>query len=420
MKQLLVAAFFLTTLTASVVATAPAWAQAKPSPAFTKEFQAGVDAFRLGQYDEAVKHLDAAAKLEPSLPGPHRFLAAVAQAQSRWNDCIRSSRKAIELNPNSSEIAATRKLHDACRESDGRPLFSGEYGTGGALSVTANVAGATVSVDGLKYGATPLTPREFALGEVTVEVTKSGWKPASGKITVLPGVVTDLELTLEEDKTVVENGGGDKPVPEIGWLKVDTVPGATVRVNGKPWAVDDRGRFALQPGTHEIEITAPGRVTERRTVRISQGQEAAIQVDLESRALRASRQRTGRVGLAAAVGFGAVGAMTAIMSGQALDDARDAWVIETTRPTAVPLSETVGVRPLRKREEIEALVARSDRWAKVSYVSYGLAAVSLGVGVYMLSRAPEEKPPKTTLAPLVPADVDGGGAWGLTITGVLP
>ncbi|HUQ05472.1 MAG TPA: PEGA domain-containing protein [Kofleriaceae bacterium] len=415
MKQLLLAAF----VSASVaVAATPAWAQPKPSPAFTKEFQAGVDAFRLGQYDEAIKHLDAAAKLEPSLPGPHRFLAAVAQAQSRWNDCITASRKAIELNPNSSEIAATRKLHDACRESDGRPMFSGEYGTGGALSVTANVAGATVSVDGLKYGATPLTPRAFALGEVTVEATKSGWKSASGKTKVLPGVVTDLELTLEEDKTVVGPGDGDKPTPEIGWLKVDTVPGATVRVNGKPWAIDERGRFALMPGTHEIEITAPGRVTEWRTVRVSKGQEATIAVDLESRAVRAKRQRTGRVGLAAAVGFGAVGAMTAMLSSDALDDARDAWVIETTRPTSVPLSETVGVRPLRKREEIDALVARSDRWAKVSYVSYGLAAVSLGVGVYMLSRAPEEKRPKTTIAPLVPGD--GDGAWGMAITGVLP
>ncbi len=389
-----------------------AWAQ-KPSPAFTKEFQAGVDAFRLGQYDEATRRLESASKLEPKLPGPHRFLAAVAQAKEDWAGCIASARTAIELNPQSSEIVATRKLHDDCRESDGRPLFVGDYGTGGAIAVQANVAGATVTVDGLRYGATPLAPRALALGEVTVTATKLGWKTATGTSNVLPGVVTDVILTLEEDKSVVVDGG-PKPTGDLGWLRVKTVAGAAIRINGKPWAIDDRGRFVLVPGTHEVEITAPGRVTERRTVRVSKGQETKIEVDLESRAARARRQRAGRVGLAAAVGFGAVGAMTGVLSGMALDDARDAWVIETERPTTVPLSESVALRPLRKRAEIEARVARSDRWALVSNISYGVAAVSLGVGAYMLSRAPEEKPPRAVVTPVM------GESWGVAVTGVLP
>lgn len=402
------------------VAAAPVGAQPKPPPAFTKEFQAGVDAFRLGQYDEAQKRLEAAAKLAPSLPGPHRFLAAVAQAQSRWDDCIASARTAIELNPTSSEIDATRKLHDGCRESDGRPSFSGEYGTGGALSVTANVAGATVTVEGLKYGATPLSPRAFALGDVTVTASKTGWKTATGKTRILPGVVSDLELTLEEDTSSGIGGNGDRPPADLGWLKVETVAGATVRVNGKPWAVDDRGRFALPPGNHEVEISAPGRVTERRNVRVSQGQETVIAVDLESRATRARRQRAGRVGLGAAVGFGAVGAMTAILSSRALDEARDAWTIETTRPenAVVPLSESTRVQRLYKRDEVETLVARSERWATVSYISYGVAAVSLGFSMYMYARAPEEQPARTSIVPVVPAERDG--AWGMAVTGVLP
>jgi hypothetical protein len=106
-----------------------------------------------------------------------------------------------------------------------------------------------------------------------------------------------------------------------------------------------------------------------------------------------------------------------MLSSQAVDDARDAWTIETTRPTGVPLSESVAVQRLYKRAEIEALVERSDRWAMVSYASYGVAAISLGVGMYMLSRAPEEQPATTTVVPVVPAD--GDGAWGFAITGVL-
>src|SRR6202000_1781879 len=74
-------------------------ASAQPPAKFTSEYQAGVDAFRLGHYDDARAHLEKARSLSPKLPGPHRFLAAVAQAQSRWDDCIDSARQALVLNP---------------------------------------------------------------------------------------------------------------------------------------------------------------------------------------------------------------------------------------------------------------------------------------------------------------------------------
>lgn len=406
----------LVSLTAAVLITlgaAPAWAQ-KPSAAFTSTFQAGVDAFRLGQYDEAVRHLEAAAQLEPTLPGPHRFLAAVAAAQSRWPDCIGSARTAIALNPQSSEIGATRKLHDDCRQAAGRPAFEGDYGDGGAVAVTANVAGATVTVGGLKYGATPLMPRAIPLGEVAVTATKAGYKPAETTTTILPGVVTDVELTLEEDPAASGPAIGEAPAPELGWLRVSAPPGASVRIDGKPATLDERGRFALTPGSHELEVDAPGRVPARRTVRVSKGQETTVAVALESRSARASRQRTGRVAVAAAVGLGAVGAMTAMLSMQASDEARDAWTIEVTRPTTISLAESSQLRPLRTRADIAALVDRSDRWALVSNLSYAAAAFSLGVGVYMLARVAPEEPRTTAVTPLV------GSTWGVAVSGVLP
>lgn len=52
-----------------VWAVGTAWAQA-PSQAFLDEFQKGTDAYRLGKYDEARTHLEAAKKLDPKLPGP--------------------------------------------------------------------------------------------------------------------------------------------------------------------------------------------------------------------------------------------------------------------------------------------------------------------------------------------------------------
>src|SRR5437870_13907156 len=90
-----------------LLAARAALAQPVPPAELTKEFQAGVDAFRLGNYDEARVHLEKARAIDPKLPGPHRFLAAVAKAQNKWQECIDGARKALELNPTSVETLDT-------------------------------------------------------------------------------------------------------------------------------------------------------------------------------------------------------------------------------------------------------------------------------------------------------------------------
>jgi tetratricopeptide (TPR) repeat protein len=183
---------------AAIVVLASVVAFAAPPAKFTHEYDAGVDAFRLGKFDDARAHLEKARELVPTLPGPHRFLAAVAQAQSLWDDCIDAARRALELNPSSSEIAETRKLHDACRMSAGRAPYHGPaLGEGAAIAVSANVDGATVSINGLTYGGTPLDPRRITAGTHTVAVTKQGYRPAILAVEMLPGIVTDVAVQLD-------------------------------------------------------------------------------------------------------------------------------------------------------------------------------------------------------------------------------
>ena len=172
-------------------------AAAQPPAKFTPEYQAGVDAFRLGKYDDARAHLEKARTLAPKLPGPYRFLAAVAQAQSRWDDCIDSARHALVLNPTSSEVAETRKLHDACRGSAGRMPYRGPaLNEGAAIAVTANVDGATIKIGGLVYGGTPLDPRPITAGAHEIEIVKLGYKPIKVSVDALPGIVTDVAVEL--------------------------------------------------------------------------------------------------------------------------------------------------------------------------------------------------------------------------------
>jgi len=177
---------------------ATATATAKPSDKFTKEFQSGVDAYRLGKLDDARGHLDKAKKLEPKLPGPYRFLAAVAQAQQKWDDCIDNAHEALHLNPASSEAPETKKLYDGCRASAGRMPYRGpELGEAAAIAVSTSVPGATVKINKLSYGGTPLAPRRISAGALDVEITKSGYKSVHVTIEALAGIVNDVVVELE-------------------------------------------------------------------------------------------------------------------------------------------------------------------------------------------------------------------------------
>lgn len=191
----------LVTLAVILATSGSGVALAKPSEKFTKEFQTGVDAYRLGKLDDARGHLEKAKKLEPKLPGPYRFIAAVAQAQQRWDECIENAHEALHLNPASTEAPETKKLYDGCRASGGRMPYRGpELGDAAAIAVSTNVPGATVRINKLSYGGTPLAPRRISAGALDVEITKLGYKPVHLNIEALAGIVNDVVVDLEATK----------------------------------------------------------------------------------------------------------------------------------------------------------------------------------------------------------------------------
>jgi hypothetical protein len=107
--------------------------------------------------------------------------------------------------------------------------------------------------------------------------------------------------------------------------------------------------------------------------------------------------------------------VTGILAIRAADDARDAWKVETLRPTSVPIGETTGAAPLHTRAQIQDMIDRSNRYSLVSNISYGAAAVAAGVGVYFLVRSSDEKvPPRAAVTPIV------GASWGVAVSGRLP
>ena len=373
-----------------VAAIAVPIAAAQPSGELTKEFQAGVDAFRLGKFDEARAHLEKARAADPKLPGPHRFLAAVAKAQGRWQDCIDGARKALEVNPLSAEAPETRKLHDDCRASAGHAPYRGELGDSAAIAVTTSVPGATVKIGGLTYGGTPLSPRPLTAGALEIEITKPGWKPTHLSVIALPGIVTDVAIDLEADpdaqNTDVDVGVGKAEKPTVGWLEL---PAAAI-VDG---AHHDTGRVELAPGTHTIELAQPNSDAWRRRVRVVAGQKIRI---VPSFVATAPREHTERIGLAILGGGGALlvgGFITALVAQHAAADAREIERVEKARDPGNPGYD---LEPLRTRADFDATRSRASTFGVVSDITLGAAVVTLGVGAYFLFKGERER---TDVAP---------------------
>jgi hypothetical protein len=325
----------------------------------TREFEAGVDAFRLGKLDDARAHLEKAIEMNPALPGPHRFLAAVAQAQGRFEDCIASTRMAIQMNPKSTELEDTRKLHDACRSSAGRAVFRDELGDGAAIAVTTSAPGATVTISGLSYGGTPLAPRRIKPGTHEVSVEKSGFRPATASVNALPGIVTDVNFELVADASVTAQ---IEPSDSRSTLTIRSGDSLVLDGDSHPFKANEP--IALAPGEHLVEVRRANKEPWRRRVRLAPRQQKTLSPSFET--AHAHVRTRGWLAIGAGVGFALVGGVTAAISVDA----------EGSNRTAL---------------------------YAVSGVSFGVTAVGLSLGIYWVVRGQpvdRDAPPPFALAPI--------------------
>jgi tetratricopeptide (TPR) repeat protein len=256
----------------SLISLAPLGRVAAAQPArLAQEFQQGVDAYRLGEYAQARAHLEKARDLNPKLPGPYRFLAAVARAEKRFDDCIAHAAQALQVAPQSREAADTRKLHEDCRVEDGRPAFTGEFGEGGAIVITALDRGAPITapvfIDGKASGSAPLSPRPIPAGRHEIRVSSSKPREVTAAVTIVAGIVTDLEVELSAAAAV-----------EPGWLEL---PASVVGQANLQLTIDGRvtepaTRITLPPGTHSVQVSRRGRRPWASSVEVTAGKATKV------------------------------------------------------------------------------------------------------------------------------------------------
>jgi PEGA domain len=139
----------------------------------------------------------------------------------------------------------------------------------GTVTIDVTEAGATVAVDGVAEGTTPLGhPLVIDLGSHGLTVKKPGFEPVEQTLTIVGGSETSLTFALKVQR-------------RAGQLVVTADEGATIVVDdGPPF----QGRFdsALAAGAHDVRVSEPGRSSYRVQVDLHDGETRIVPVTLES------------------------------------------------------------------------------------------------------------------------------------------
>jgi hypothetical protein len=154
----------------------------------------------------------------------------------------------------------------------------------GRLLVRSTPSGASVSVDGVDRGVTPLALRELETGTLSVIVARRGYIPETRRVVITkarPARTLDVRLA-----TAAAAPATTKPAPRpstpatlgrpaatTGSLNVDSRPiGAAVTIDGKPSGNTPVTITDLPPGEYRIVMTMPGFRNFATTVRVVAGE----------------------------------------------------------------------------------------------------------------------------------------------------
>jgi hypothetical protein len=141
----------------------------------------------------------------------------------------------------------------------------------GVVQVTTNVP-ATIEVDGLEAGTTPLAaPLRVAAGTRVIGAVASGHLPARREIIVAGQTRADLALELRPSEA------------RLAHIEIRcALPGADVFIDGIPAGKTPlAASITTEPGTRVVELRRAGYVTQRREIALQDGARGELAFDPE-------------------------------------------------------------------------------------------------------------------------------------------
>jgi translation initiation factor IF-2 len=162
----------------------------------------------------------------------------------------------------------------------------------GRLLVRSSPSGATVTVDGVTRGVTPLALRDVALGSRNVVVARRGYIAEDRRVVLTgarPSRSLEVRLSAEAAKppapprpsTPATLGRPAPATASTGTLDVDSrPPGASVTINGRPSGTTPLSLDKLDPGEYQVGLALPGYQPFSTTVRVVAGARARAAASL--------------------------------------------------------------------------------------------------------------------------------------------
>lgn len=157
----------------------------------------------------------------------------------------------------------------------------------GRLLIRSTPSGASVEVDGVARGVTPLALRDLELGPRAITVTRRGFVTEERRIVLTaarPSQSLELRLTASAAATAGRSGAASpkpagtpaaaaRPAATTGTLVIESRPaGATVVIDGKTRGVTPLTIDALAPGDYRVSLSLAGYQPFATTVRVVAGE----------------------------------------------------------------------------------------------------------------------------------------------------
>jgi hypothetical protein len=141
----------------------------------------------------------------------------------------------------------------------------------GSLLVAGDVPGAPVFVDGQDKGRSPVVIDGLDAGAHAVEIRPEGLPVWSQTVSVESGQRVTVNPRLQPER------------PPTGSVRIiANVDGAQVILDGDPIGVVPADAADLVPGSHIVEVTAPGFHAGRQDVQVEAGQRRVVRLELEA------------------------------------------------------------------------------------------------------------------------------------------
>jgi hypothetical protein len=325
-------------------------------------FNAGAQAYGLGQFNAAIQAFDAAEKLVPkaaitfSLGQAHRRQYFLDHDPVHLREAMKKFRLYLDAVPEGG-----RRADAGQAIAEMQPLLE-RFGAESdhvktvepaRLMVMSQTEGAHVSVDGTRDKALPLAT-EVKAGKHHVRVGAPGFFDDDREVLALDNALVPVDVTLRE-----------KPAR----LSIEGAASAEVTIDGRPAGVTPfQTPIELASGTHLVVVTKNGRKAFTQEIDVARDQNKTLTVGMETTKQRVASESLFVAGLA---GICAGAVFTVVAVGK-----------ESDAQAILRKQSVANILPEDRASYINAQDSR-DKWTKVAAISYGVGSAALVAGVLL-------------------------------------